>query len=649
MKKYLPFLAASLFAVTTITAQEAPTGSESSSSSYMQCVRMRETEPLWKITQENPTVTRFTTPKEAADGDAHRGVTASTRGDKKDIAPDPVVQTTEGTLAGPATIENFDGVAGQGYVPLDPNGMVGPSYYVQTINSVYAIWNKNGTAKLGQTDLSKLFGSFTCDDGDPVTMYDKFADRWIISEFQENDKGCTGSGVIDTLMFAVSETNDPTGKYYLYYFCPDPTTQVMDYPKYTIWADGYYMTCNCQNTDWVIVFDRTNMLAGSKTAGFIKIQYNYSPFASGCGGGFYCPMMMYADGSLPPYGEPNYLLDYQDPNWGGSCATKNDIRIFKVSVNWTSKTGSIALAQTLTTAAFNSTFPNDPNRNDLDQPGSANYASLDVSDGFFSYRIPFIRWSNYNAAVMCNVVNTGTNPTSGSAMAGIRWYELRQDTTTKSWSIYQQGTYAPADNVSRFCPAIAMDQNGSIGLQFSVSDPKSIYPGLRFTGRTLCDTLGKMGIGETTVVAGNAVANTSLRWGDYSHLSIDPSDGVTFWGTSMYANSKIGGSNVTSHIYSTKITACSPTGISEIPAIAAELKAYQNGSMLEVIGTKLPQCNNVYVELYDINGKKIMGTNVMPSSNELHTSLNVSTVASGIYFVRILNDSFQRTVKVAIN
>jgi hypothetical protein len=381
------------------------------------------------------------------------------------------------------------------------------------------------------------------------------------------------------------------------------------------------------------------------------MSYTNSPFDNNCGGEFYCPMTLNADGTLPPYGSPNYLFDFTDPNWGSTCATQNAIRIFKVSVNWTSKSGTIALAQTLTTSAFNSVWPanasNSTYRHCIDQPGGT--ASLDASEGFFSYRIPYMRWGTYNSAVMANVVNIGNNPTTGSAMGGIRWYELRQDTTSKTWSIYQQSTYAPSDNVTRWDPAIAMDENGSIGIQYTVSDNKSTYPGLRYTGRTSCDPLNTMTLAEGTAATGNVKANTSYRWGDYSHLSVDPTDGISFWGTSMYANSKVSGSAVISHIYSFQIPKCVTTGVGTVAPIQAELNAYQSGSMLNVKGIKLPSNDNINVELYDINGKRITSTPMNTGSGAIETSFNVSSLAKGVYFVRLGNDNFQRAIKVAIN
>jgi hypothetical protein len=53
---------------------------------------------------------------------------------------------------------------------------------------------------------------------------------------------------------------------------------------------------------------------------------------------------------------------------------------------------------------------------------------------------------------------------------------MRQNQTTGVWSVYQQGIYDP-DTATRWMGAIAMDNNGSIGLSYIKSDATSILPG----------------------------------------------------------------------------------------------------------------------------------------------------------------------------
>ena len=51
----------------------------------------------------------------------------------------------------------------------------------------------------------------------------------------------------------------------------------------------------------------------------------------------------------------------------------------------------------------------------------------------------------------------------GSDRAGIRWFELRR-TGVGAWSLYQEGTQAPADGVHRWMGSIAQDRQGNIAL-----------------------------------------------------------------------------------------------------------------------------------------------------------------------------------------
>src|SRR5438552_1399186 len=81
-------------------------------------------------------------------------------------------------------ILNFDG-ARTGATPHAPIGDVGPSHYVQMINSVFTIYNKAGTVVAGPSAINSLWTSAgvltgpcaTQNWGDPVVLYDPLADR----------------------------------------------------------------------------------------------------------------------------------------------------------------------------------------------------------------------------------------------------------------------------------------------------------------------------------------------------------------------------------------------------------------------------------------------------------------------------------------
>jgi hypothetical protein len=594
---------------------------------FKQCSSFQISRPLSELAKEHPAVKKTGVHHEAKDAERKR---LWKQPSTVPFSEDPIAQREQGTQAPLSTTVNVDGEnSSAGYDPLDPNGMVGPNHYVQAINSNYQVFDKTGAALTNSIDLATLFPN-SLDDGDPVIMYDKFADRWVITEFL-----CPGGGNCTTLLFAVSKTPDPTGVYYLYTFTPD-ASDYADYPKYSIWSDGYYETCNCTNQK-VTVYERAKMLVGDTTAGFIVIPSISNPNTSNTGG-FFCPQTLYADGQLPPYGSPQYLFYFTDNNWGAGFSDK--IFIQKITANWTNKSGTMAPHDTLTPQAFNSYFTGGTEA-DISQPGTTN--KIDALDGFFSYRIPYLRWGTYNAAVMSHVVNTGSSTTR---VGGIRWYELRQDTTTSKWSIFHQGTYAPADGVSRWNPAIAMDQNGSIGLAYSVSAPTAVYPGIRYTGRTKCDSNGIMSITEKVAIAGSSSWTSDRRWGDYSHTSVDPVDGITFWHTNQYMGA---GNSLNTRIFSFQIppATCGTTGINNIK-INTTLTAYQSGNQLNVKASNLPSNDMVEISLYNVEGKLIATKTLMPTLNITETGINVFDLAKGIYYVRLGNNNFQRVIKVPI-
>lgn len=130
------------------------------------------------------------------------------------------------------------------------------------------------------------------------------------------------------------------------------------------------------------------------------------------------------------------------------------------------------------------------------------------------------------------MTNQSVEATPG--VAGARWYEIRRD-QNGAYSIYQQGTYDPGDGVHRWMGSIAMDKKGNIALGYSVVNGTTVFPGIRYTGRLAGDTLGQMTLGEGTIINGSGVqTNTNSRWGDYTDMTVDPTDDCTFWYVNEY-------------------------------------------------------------------------------------------------------------------
>ena len=417
-----------------------------------------------------------------------------------------IIQKNDGSRPGPTQKINIAGQSSSSR-PMDPSGAAGNDYYVQIINAtVYKIYNKTTGAVLTTGTLGNLWSPATGNSGDPIVMYDRFADRWFMAQF-----GTTGNKIY----IAVSTTSDPAGSYYTYTFT---SPQFPDYLKFSIWQDGYYMTSN-QSTKKVFAFERDAMLIGNPAARSI-----YKTFTPPSGGGFFCSMAGDSDGNtgLAPAGTPCPIFSYSDNAWGGSVI--DGIQIYQMAVNWvpTTPTATLSFVSAVPTASFDGSY--NSSWNDVSQPGTTQ--KLDGIGGTLSYRAQWRKWATYNSVVLAWPIKISTTQRS------IMWCELRQDQTTMAWTTFQQGVFTP-DAYTRWLASIAMDDNGNIGLCYLKSGATTIYPSLGYTGRLASDPLNTMTYAETIAAVGTASQTGLNRVGDYSQTTLDP-DGSTFWHTGEY-------------------------------------------------------------------------------------------------------------------
>ena len=527
---------------------------------------------------------------------------------------DPIAQKSNGTHTSSIGV-NIQGQDAQGWPP-DPSGAVGPNNYVQAVNSSYCVYDKLGNSLMANpASLGSLWGN-NVNDGDPIVLYDKYAYRWFVSQFNGNN---------NALLVAISTTPDPLGTYYRYSFIP-AGNDFPDYPKFSIWPDGYYLSTN-YGTPREVVLERAKMIVGNPAAGMIVKVLPNTP-----NNGFYCPLPADADGQLPPYGTPCYMFTYVDDSWAG--ATQDEIRIFKFTTNWLTPANTTLVVDTsLATIPFNAA-DFDPNWNDVPQQGTSQ--KLDGMSGVVTFRAQFRQWPNYNSVVICHDVIVSTSP----YQVGIRWYELHQNPSNGDWSIFQQSTFAPGTD-SHWLGSIAMDDNGSIGMGYAVSS-STMHCALRYTGRVATDPLGQMTVAEQTAVTSNSSQTFTNRFGDYCQTSLD-TDGVTFWHTNEYF---VGG-QPTTRIYNFTIPIL-PLGVSA--EISQQMfSVSQSESSLLVSGNQLMNEESLLVDLFAIDGRKISSQKITPSGKTFSTSIDVNGLAKGNYLVRIGNDSFQKVVKVILN
>src|SRR6266496_2710381 len=458
----------------------------------------------------------------------------------KGYSGDAALQTLSAAVAIPSPLANFEGLSNQDNFnifgfrvnPPDPNGEVGPNHYVEMINLVFGVYDKAGNLLLGPVDTGSLWSGFPIPDctdpsGDPVVMYDQFMDRWILTQF-------TTAGPEYWNCVAVSTTGDPTGSYYRYAFSTG--LNFPDYPKYSNWTDSYVITTRefgptVEYGIGVYALEKNKMVEGDPGARDVSffIDGNDPALLPLVGDGL---LPGDVDGKQKPKTDTAIPLVGTQDDGGPYGATFDALNIWDLNVKWRSTPiASLSLNSQLPTAAFDSIFPCAPTSRDcLPQPGITDPSRyLDI----LSYRQrPTFRlaYRNFKAYEMM-VTNQSVEALPG--VAGVRWYEIRR--TGSTYSLYQQGTYAPNDGVHRWMGSIAMDKNGNIGLGYSVVNGTSVYPGIRYTGRLAGDTLGDMTLDEGVIMNGTGVQlATNSRWGDYTSMNVDPVDDCTLWYVNEY-------------------------------------------------------------------------------------------------------------------
>src|SRR5215510_10839869 len=486
---------------------------------------------------------------------AHRVKRYRTDGALQPFSPAPSIPAPSLTFEGLSNLDNFN-LFGFRINPPDPDGEVGRNHYVELINLVFAVYNKQGNRLTGPTKIGDLWTGFAIPDctdpsGDPVVLYDKMEDRWLLSQF--TTRGMNPDGTFNGLPFyncvAISQTGDPTGAYFRYAFItaqPGTTSTFFpDYPKYGLWKKSYLLTSRDFGSQGeygisVYALEKNKMIDGNPNARAVHffIDGNNPDLLPLVGDGL---LPADIDGTRQPKEDaPAPIVGTQDDN-ADYGATFDAINIWELSVKWKANPeASIVLKTQLPVASFDSIFacgvvpsqfPGQPTGRDcLPQPGITDGGQyLDI----LSYRQrPTFRLAYRNFGTYESLV-TNQSVEAQPGVAGARWYEIRR--TNGTYSLYQQGTFAPNDGVHRWMGSVAQDKQGDMALGYSVVNGTNVFPGIRYTGRLAGDPLGQMTLGEGTIINGAGVqTTTNSRWGDYTDITVDPTDDSTFWYVNEY-------------------------------------------------------------------------------------------------------------------
>jgi hypothetical protein len=439
------------------------------------------------------------------------------------------------SVSAPAAIRSFDGLhfagtcggvnCGAGY-PADPVGDVGPNNYVEAVNSSIGIFDKSGTQQ-GAITFDQLWQPLPgtpchgSNQGDPTVVYDPLADRWIVADMGFTFSGGQPAGPFYECI-AVSMASTPVASYsnWYHYAFETSATLLGDYPKMAIWPDGLYLTVNeftepaqSYSGVGVFAFNRADLEAGNplRTASATTLPtsvFSVLPAAF--------------RGTQPPGGSPEYLVSESETYYAYEVRT--------AAVNWNASPSPTLTLSGATIVGQQPYASPPPNTDIVPQKGSA--ALVDSIGDRLMMQAQYEILGGSESLWVDHAVQT-----SSSSPTGIQWAQIGvAGGTVNSTRLQEQIFTNGNDGIWRWVPSLAVDSAGDLAVGYSTSSANT-YPGMAYAGRLATDPSGQLGQGEMVLQTGGGPQQQyggTARWGDYSAMALDPTDGCTFWYVNQY-------------------------------------------------------------------------------------------------------------------
>jgi len=546
---------------------------------------------------------------------------------ESELQEDPLAQTNPPTRISRAPIQNFPGIP-LNASPPDPSGAVGPNHYVQMTNGLWSVWNKDGVQEPGfPRSLNNPLGN---GDGDPIVLYDREADRWLISQFLNPFNPNASRFTV-----AISDTPDPTGTFTVYSFNP---IAAIDYPHFGIWGNSYLITgnfaANAQSfpDGRMYAIDREAMLNGDANAALVEVFLpDFNP-----GVAFSAPQPAHSEGAGIAAGRAP-IVWMQDNIFPG--VTTDHVKVWDFDVDWSDpSTANVSDPVIINTAPFDSFIAGTgPNAfANLDQPNTTN--RIDALVNVVNYQTHRYDFGTHESIVLNFVVEV----TQASRQAGLRWMELRR-TAGNDWELFQEGTFVdPTGNESVFMGAIGMDQLGNIAMGY-IKTGNSTFPSLYYTGRGDGDPLGEMTVAEQLIIEGTTSVVSNDRYGDYGQLTRDPVDDLTFWYTSEYSGqprrTQIASFNIENEVLS----------VDELVASESDLSiATVDNNIFELALRTETTSDILRLSVFNTIGQRVVYNQIEKEGDVYRQLLDLSSMSSGVYIVSIGNAKTKLNRKIVV-
>ncbi len=415
----------------------------------------------------------------------------------------PVLPSSRPLPESPAPLGSFNGVMDNNTeIPPDIQGAAGPQYVMETTNQQFNIYDKSGNL-VTAVDIVDFFSVISAVEFfDPHILYDPNYGQFIICIDDELEDGNSGLG------FAVSETSDPTGNWYVYGYdteIPFNTSTLLDYPEMGYNNNWVVITGNDFTTNGVVgmiyVMDRASLYSGRASA--INVFSDNNAFT-------WVPAQTY---------DPNQNILYMVQTGNGDNGGAGYMQIGSIT-----GTATEPFYNAGTDVGVEQTFSN--NTVDAGQAGSAN--TINADDSRVQNGVVYINGSLW-------FTHTVFLPTNNPTYSGVDWWQVNPATL----SVLQYGRIADVNkNTNYYYPSLNVNALGDALLGYCISGTDSFYASAGYSFHAATDPASTMQ-SRYIYKPGQAGYYKTLgggrnRWGDYTGTAVDPVDN-SFWTFGQWA------------------------------------------------------------------------------------------------------------------
>jgi hypothetical protein len=439
-------------------------------------------------------------------------------------------------------------------IPPDPIGAAGKSRVIAVVNSMIEARNKGGKLKW-RDGLADFFAPLAPARRpfDPKIVYDQYEDRFVVVALE---LGFGASSVdpsnVSRILLAVSKGHNPKSPTAAdwYYHAIDAKQTIFgsfdgwaDYPGFETDEEAIYVTAN------IFTFVPFGFYGGARlwivdkgvgSGGFYEGgpagDNVYDPYATAGLATTTMPAKVFGDGGVGGSESTlgTFLVSYSGLTFGGPGAPEA-VQVVTIDDPLGNSGGPFFLQEFVVIGDIEDVggifgWPFLPDAPQLNGP-----FPIEVNDR----RALDAVWRE-GSLWITTTINPNYGADSGETTA--HWFQLDTTDIPNPIALRDQGDIGGEDiapGTYTFFPSVAVNRSGHTKFGFSAS-AASIYAGAFVTGRQMTDPPGTVGPSEV-VHEGEGpykrfFGGERNRWGDYSGISVDPTNDKFFWVFNEFAD-----------------------------------------------------------------------------------------------------------------